>query len=65
MRKITVKAKIEYTEEGCKQLAEFKDTKESAGYLVGWSGEYTAVRLNGERKTFSILKQAKEYLAAQ
>lgn len=65
MRKITVKAKIEITEEGAKQEAIFKDTKESAGYLAGWSGDYLAVRLNGEKKRFSKMKDAKNFLETQ
>lgn len=65
MKKVTVRSKVAYTNEGARSEAVFADTQESAGYLAGWSGEYLAVRLNGERKTFSKRKDAVSFLETQ
>lgn len=65
MKKVTVKKAVRYTEEGARQEAVFTGTNESAGYVAGWSGDYLAVRVNGEKERFSTLKAAKEFLAAQ
>lgn len=65
MRKVIVKQKVQYTEEGARFEAVFADTQESAGYVAGWSGQYLAARLNGEKKEFAKLKDAKEFLASQ
>lgn len=61
-RKVRLSMKAEFTEEGVLHRAIFTDTQESAGYIVGWSGEYLAVMVGGKNARFTKLKDAKKYL---
>lgn len=66
MRKVKIATAGTPTQnEGRKYNATFTDTNETAGYLAGWSGEYIAVRLNGEKKTFAKQKDARNFLETQ
>lgn len=64
-RKVKIQQHGKMTAEGHKLLATFSDTKESAGYVVGYTEEWTAVRLNGERFESKRLKDCRKFLATQ
>lgn len=64
-RKVRIQQFGEKTAEGNKLNATFTDTNENAGYVVGYTEEWTAVRLNGERLQTKRLKDCRTFLSEQ
>lgn len=62
MRKVTIKTKGEYVEGGWKRAVVFTGTKEIAGFVVGYAGEWKVTKTNGETKEVKTEKAVREYL---